>query len=234
MVRFAAVCRGSGGVEVAQAGVSQSVDLVKPEQHALDNELRFAISVGRLQRIVFHDGNAPRLSVHSRGGRQHETRNAVLQDRLQQVESARGVVVEILLRAEHRLSRFDVCREVHHGVESALLEGAVDGRLVASVSQDELSLRRDDFPVALAEIVQHGDGMSGPQQAVSYHASNVSRATSDQNPHSHRLLKAGCEADCNAWTDDRERVSKVWTFLFGFWTNCRSACDYEMLQYPYS
>src|SRR5271167_3943855 len=94
MVRLAAVSRGSGGVEVAQAGVSQSMKAMKPGQHALDDELRLAISIGRLQRIVFHDGNATRLSVHSRSGRQHKTRNAVLQNSLQQVEAARGVVVE--------------------------------------------------------------------------------------------------------------------------------------------
>ncbi len=100
------------------------------------------------------------------------------------------VVVEVLLRQEHRLSGFDEGREVHDGVEAALLEGAVDRRLVAGVGQDELRLRRNRFAVALAEIVQHGDGVSRSQQAVGDHASDVSRTTCDQYPHSCRLLEA--------------------------------------------
>src|SRR5271165_777171 len=127
----------------------------------------------------------------------------MLQNSLQQVEAARRVVVEVLLRAKHRLARFDECREVHHGVESTLLEDAVDGWLVAGVRQDELGLRRNGFLVTLAEIVQHGDGMSGAQQSVGYHAPDVSCTACDENPHFSSTPQAWYEADCNAWTDDR-------------------------------
>src|SRR5437764_9575426 len=41
----------TGGVEVAQAGVAQSMNACEPREHALDEQLRFAINVGGPQRV---------------------------------------------------------------------------------------------------------------------------------------------------------------------------------------
>ena len=93
-------------------------------------------------------------------------------------------------------------------------------RLVASVRQDELGLRRNRFPVALAEIVEHGDGMSVAQQAVGDHASDVSRTTGDQYPHSSAAPRSvDVKADCNAWAGGLAWRAQNLDILFSFWTN---------------
>src|SRR6185369_1119980 len=68
IVSLAQFIRGASGVEVAKAGVVQMMNSVKPVQHSLDQELRFAVGVGRLQLVVLLDGSSLGLAVEG-GGR---------------------------------------------------------------------------------------------------------------------------------------------------------------------
>src|SRR5580698_4911715 len=69
---FIRIC-GAGGVEISQAGIVQAVNTVEPGQHAFDQELRFAISIGWLNGIVFFDGSTFGVSVERRGRRKDKT-----------------------------------------------------------------------------------------------------------------------------------------------------------------
>ena len=42
-------------IKVAQTGIGQPVNAMKPIQHALDQKLRFPVGVGRLQRVALAD-----------------------------------------------------------------------------------------------------------------------------------------------------------------------------------
>src|SRR5271163_5333523 len=50
--------RRAGCIEVSQRSVAQAVDLMEPRQHALYEQLRFAIGVGRMDGIVLFNRNA--------------------------------------------------------------------------------------------------------------------------------------------------------------------------------
>ena len=81
---------------------------------------------------------------------------------MQQIERPRGIVVEELLRIEHRLAGLDKSGEVQDGIEAAMLENRREQVRVAGVGLDEFSLCGNRPAMTLAEIVEHGYGMSGP------------------------------------------------------------------------
>src|SRR5215813_9352513 len=74
---FALLRSGAGGVEIAEAGIAQFVDLVEPGKHLLYEELRFAVGVGGMERVGFLDRRAVGRAVKSGGGGEDETWNFV-------------------------------------------------------------------------------------------------------------------------------------------------------------
>lgn len=85
----------------------------------------------------------------------NEPRYVVFQHRFQESQSVCGIVTEVDLRLLHRFARFDQGRKVHHSVESALTEHAVETCRVADIADDELSLFGHGQPVASGQVVEN-------------------------------------------------------------------------------
>ena len=175
----------AGGVEVAQAGITQSVGLVKPRQHALHHQLRFAVRVGRLQRIVFHDGNAARLAVNRR--RLTKTQNAEPGASTRR-EAGSDVLAELLSKYFSGSSTDSPASMNAAKCITALKRPPCENWFYASgiagVGLNEVACCGNCLPAAFAEIVQHCHRVAHLQQPFGHHASDISSTPGDQNPHS--------------------------------------------------
>ena len=180
MVGFALVCGRAGGVEIAQAGVTQSVDLVKPLEHLLDEEFGFAVSIRRMNGIVFFDRRAIGSSEERGGRTENEARNSVSEDCFEKRERVRGVVAKILLGKFHRLAGFDGSGHVHDAVEFIFLEGAIKRGTVGCVAFDEFGTFRNGGFVAVAEIVVDNDVVAALQKFGGDDTADVSGASGDE------------------------------------------------------
>src|SRR5664279_3995564 len=105
--------RCSSGVEITQAGVRKTVNLVEPGKHALDQQLRLTIRVGRLQQIVLFDRSTFWIAKEGGGGRKNQPLDLRGNHGFEQVKRIRGIVAEKISWSFHRLTRFDQSSEMH-------------------------------------------------------------------------------------------------------------------------
>ena len=66
MMILALFARGARGVKIAQARIAQTVDALQPIQHLLDQQFRFAVSIGGLQQRGLFDRRFFRRAIKSR------------------------------------------------------------------------------------------------------------------------------------------------------------------------
>ena len=180
MVGFALVCGRAGGVEIAQAGVTQSVDLVKPLEHLLDEEFGFAVSIRRMNGIVFFDRSAIGSSEQRCGGAENETRHFLRKNNFQKRERVRRVVAKILLRILHRFAGFDGSGHVNDAVEFIFLEDAIECGAIAGVAFDEFRALGHGGFVSVAEIVVDDDVVAALQEFGGDDTADVSGASGDE------------------------------------------------------
>src|SRR6266849_4319337 len=64
---LAQIAGGSSGVEIAEGGVPQAVDAVKPGEHLLDQQFGLSIGVRGAQRVGVFNGRAAVRAVKLRG-----------------------------------------------------------------------------------------------------------------------------------------------------------------------
>src|SRR5262249_10225151 len=93
---FTAQYGRSSCVEIAKADGAHSVGTMKPLQALLEHQLRFAVGVDWPQRVVFGNRNAARFAVSRSGRREHHSTHAMPAHDLEQGETLRDVVHEIL------------------------------------------------------------------------------------------------------------------------------------------
>ena len=180
MVCFALIWGRACGVEVPQAGVTQSVDFMKPLEHELDEEFGFAVSVRRMNGIVLLDWRAIGSSKQRCGGTEDEARNFVGENDFEQSERIRGVVAKILLWIFHRFAGFDGSSHVNHAIEFVFLENAIDRGAIARVAFDEFRALGHGGFVAVAEVVIDDDVVPALQEFGGDDTADVSGASGDE------------------------------------------------------
>ena len=154
----------AAGVEVAQGGEAESVDLVHPVQEALDDVFRFAVGTARHDAFAGFDGDLLRVVEQVGGGGEDEAAHAVLHGAFDQVERVAHVVGEIQERFLHRFADERVRSEVHDAVGFVLGEGGVYHGAVFQVAEDEFGFRVDRGAVPLLEVVEDDHLVASPDQ----------------------------------------------------------------------
>ena len=120
LVRFTLVGPGrTGSIEISQAGIAKTVNLMEPGQHALDQQLRFTVGVGGLEAVVLLNRSALRIPEQCGRRGKYKTLHSRGQHCFQQGQRICGVVAEEFLRGLHRLARFDQSRKVDDGINRA-------------------------------------------------------------------------------------------------------------------
>ncbi len=90
---------GSGGVEVAQAGATNSVGRVIGLQRLFEKEFGNSVGIYRGERTILADGHFGRRAAdRARGREDDDTFLARLQHRVQKGKAAFQVIAKILLR----------------------------------------------------------------------------------------------------------------------------------------
>ena len=181
VVVFPEIAGGPGGIEIAQAGVTETVDAMKPVEHALDEQLRFAVSVGGLERIALLDGDVLRVAIQRRGGGKNEARNAEFENGFEQGESVAGIVAEIFFGGGHGFAGFDGSSQMHDAVERVLAHQIAEEGTVAEIAGDRACAAGQRVAIAFAEIVENGDVMAGVDKSCCDNAADVTGATGDQD-----------------------------------------------------
>ena len=93
-----AVGGGAGGVEVAQRRVAQAVGVRVVGQRVLDHQLREAVGIDRVLRMVFGDRHLLGNAVGGARAGEHDPLDAGRAHGVQQRERADDVVVVVLGR----------------------------------------------------------------------------------------------------------------------------------------
>ena len=73
--------------------------------------------------------------------------------RLQQSQGRRGVGTEVQLWPLHALARLNQGRKVHHAVEAALAQRALDQGAIGNISLHQTYILRDRSRSAMTEVV---------------------------------------------------------------------------------
>src|SRR5579872_5329608 len=180
MERFALICSCACGVEIAQACITQSVNLVEPREHLLDEEFRFAVGICRVNGIVFFDGSAIGRSEERGGGTENETRNFVGENGFEQRESVRGVVAKVRFWKFHRFAGFDGSSHVDDAVEFIFLEKAIECCAIAGVAFDESCAIGNGGFVTIVEIVVDDDVVAAREKLGGDDATDVAGASGDE------------------------------------------------------
>jgi hypothetical protein len=111
---------GAAGIEVAQRGVAQAVDLVGPVQNALQDVLRFAVGAAGNDALAALDRHFRRIVEEVGSGAEDEAGHATIDGALDQVEPVDHIVAQVEKGLAHRLADQGVRGKVHHGVRPVL------------------------------------------------------------------------------------------------------------------
>ncbi len=184
-VIFALLPRGAGCIEIPQTRIPQTMDALKPRQHLLHQQFRFAVRVRGMKGIVLLDRRAVRRAIKRRSGRKHQPPHLVLEHSFQQRQRVCRIVPEIFLGNLHGFAGFDERRKVHHRIDAVFTENAVETAAICGISVDELRARRHRAPAAVREIVADDDFAALRKQLRGHHASDVARSSGDENAIGH-------------------------------------------------
>src|SRR5438105_9976642 len=88
---FAALLRGSRGIEIAKARVLKSRISLVIGQNSLENQLGFSIRIDRSFAMILGDGHGFGLAISRRGGRKNKSSHAVARHGIQQIYSASDI-----------------------------------------------------------------------------------------------------------------------------------------------
>src|SRR5713226_4311300 len=172
-------------IEIPQTRVPQAMNAMKPRQHLLHEQFRFAIRVRGMKCVAFFDRRAFRRAIKRGRGRKHQPTHFVLQHRFQQVQRVCRIVPEIFLGNLHGFAGFDERRKVHHRIDAVFAENTVETGAVRGISVDELRVRRHRAPAAVREIVADNDFAALREKLRRHHASDVARSSGDENAIGH-------------------------------------------------
>ena len=117
-VVFAEFLTATGGIEVPEANISETVLPVIPTQNALEHELRFAVGINRLFRQVLGNWHFFRNTKNRTGGRENKFSDTSLNAGFQEIDAVGDVVAEILTRIGHAFRYKRVGGKVHDGFRS--------------------------------------------------------------------------------------------------------------------
>ena len=176
-------------VEVAQAAVAHSVNLVHPVQQALNHRLAFPVRATGNHRFIFRDGDSLRSVEQGGGRRQDEAFDTVFGCGFEQVCGGNVVVAQVLEWLLHAFRHDDVRREVEDAIELVRLKQRFERCRVHQIADDERGFRVDCLAMPRNEAVEHHHFIIFADQQVYHVAANVPRATCDENFHTRTLLQ---------------------------------------------
>ena len=182
-VMFAEAFAGPGGVEVAEGDELHAVELVIPLEDLLEHQLGLAVGIHRLLRRGLVDGHAVRRAEGGAGGAEDEFLHPVLLRGVDEVQSARDIVPEILRGVDHRFADQRVRGEVDHGLGRSGLYRGEDVGAVVEIPLHKNCTRIDSRAVPLGEVVVDGDLMAGIERLLYEDGPDVSGATGDEDLH---------------------------------------------------
>src|SRR5882762_403536 len=104
IVPFAAALGGAGGIEIAQAGVPQTISARVPVQNALESKFRFAVGITRVRRISFGYWLFLWLAVSRRRRRKNKLAHPAIAHRIKQVQAGYQIVTIVLRRLLNRFT----------------------------------------------------------------------------------------------------------------------------------
>ena len=146
-----------GGVEVAEDGIPESMNLTKPFQHDLALQLGLAVGIDGELRRVFANGYGLRHAKNGAGGRENEASDAMTEAGFEKSKRCGGVVAEIERRVLHGFGDFGESGEVHDGVDGRSGEELIENCGVSDIADEQASGGRDCVAMAAGEVIEHGD-----------------------------------------------------------------------------
>jgi len=169
------------------------MDSVKPSEHVFNEELGFAINVGRLEARIFFDWHGFRFTVHCRSRGKDKAAGSVGNDGLEKGEGRGGVIAEIDLRLDHGFAGFDQGCKVQNSIKRGALlfrcdEKFLDRGTIGQIALDENYPLGNHFKARMAQIVEYNRlvTLSGKQSRHS--ATDISRTAGNQYPHKNTVL----------------------------------------------
>lgn len=177
---FAAAWDGSRDIEVAEAGIAEAVDAVEPGEHLLDEQLGFAVGVGRAEWRVLADGSGFRLAVNGRCRGENEAIDADREHGLKEAEGGCAVVAEIEFRLFHAFAGFNESGKVHDAVYSGM-EKFFEGGAVSHLALNELSIRGKHGTAGVAKVVVNDDLVTFFKQELGDSSTDVASAASNED-----------------------------------------------------
>src|SRR5262249_47639209 len=151
-----AVGGGAGGVEVAQGGVAPAVGAGVVGQGVLDRQLRIAVGVDGLLRLVLGDGHALGDPVGGAGAGGDEGGGLGPPQRVRGLGRVDEVVLVIPGGVAHRLADQGGGREVDDRLDPVGHQGVVEPLHLRQVADDE-AIRGHGGPVAGGQVVVDPD-----------------------------------------------------------------------------
>ena len=147
----------SCGVEVAEDGISESVNLAKPLQHDFGLQLGLAVGIYGEFGSVFADGNGLREAKDGAGGGKNEARDAVAKTGFEKRERGDGIVAEIESGVLHGFADLGERGEVHNGLNGRFGKELVEESGVADIADDKTGGGRYGRAVAAGKIIENSD-----------------------------------------------------------------------------
>src|SRR5580658_1477936 len=174
--------RGTRGVEIAQANVSEPVRPPIAGECPLESELRLSIWIGRGCRRVFGDWRLRGLAIDSRRGREHETSHARPYDCVEKRQPLDYVVRVVLPWVFDRLTDQRGRRQVDHCIEALIAHEPCNQIDIGDIATLQASRRRHGRFVSLREIVEdhHLRGTLG-EELFDDHGAYESGPTGNEN-----------------------------------------------------
>ena len=172
----------AAGVEIPQGRIVQPARAALVVAHPLHGPLALPVGVDRGLGHLFRDGNGPGHAVDGRRAAEDELAHAGRLHRRQQVLRVRRVVPVVLQRLTNRLAHLNPRGEMHHRLDTPLLQGLNEQIVVGQVADDHLHVS-DGGTMALAEIVENDRLMALAGQQGGHVAADIAGAAANKYPH---------------------------------------------------
>lgn len=190
-MRFAALGRGAGGVEITQRSVVESGIGAIVGEDFFEAEFGFAVGIDGILGMVFGDGDDVGLAVGGGGGREDELFHAVASHGIEEIDAAGDVGCVERARFPYGFGDKSFASEVHDGIDFVLGEDFFDLSADAKIDAAENGSWRNGGGVAFLKIVESDDVVAASEEKLRTDATNVACCAGDENVQGSNLTLSG-------------------------------------------
>ena len=179
LVIFAERFGGAGSVEITQRDELHPVGAVIAFKHALDEELRPAVRIDGVLRVLFVERHVLRLAVGGAGRREDELPHPGFLERAKQLDALLDVVLVITRRMFDRFANVSQGREVDAGFDGVRLCDLLYKCAVADMAFIKRRILGNCLTIAARQVVEYDNRFPLCSQRLDRDAADIARAARD-------------------------------------------------------